>query len=46
MKCIICHKNECSEDNNVCEFCSTTGLEYKQEKIISNRWLDADWKTD
>jgi len=30
MKCKICKINECSEDNNVCQFCSTSGMEYKK----------------
>ena len=29
MTCQICNKNECSEDNDVCQFCSTSGAEYK-----------------
>jgi len=30
MRCKICNKNECSQNNNVCQFCSTTGMEYRQ----------------
>lgn len=32
MKCILCEKNECSEDNNVCWSCSSTGVEYKGDE--------------
>jgi hypothetical protein len=34
MKCIICKKEECSDDNNVCQYCSTSGQEYKQDNNL------------
>jgi len=33
MKCQICKKEECHDDNNVCTSCSTSGQEYKQATI-------------